>query len=882
MFRHDIERRVVAACIILNLVGCGGDDSSSISSPATGTTGNDMRTLDGTAIPAGGITTSSARGSSNRSCISNMPANGWKSPDGLIYQLSAVDSQIVRVRIGAGTLPEDASWAVPKSARVPLTCMSNIDDSRKGPLILKTANLNVVLDTASGKVTVTDREANILSEDVQAPSFRNGGGFTLSQNIPAGSAFYGLGDKVGPINRRGGQFINWNHDSYRYSNDPVSSNSLYRSIPFFIRSSQGVYTGVFLDNTWKATFDFGKKSSNTLKMSADGGGVDYYIISGDSPKEVIKNYTKLTGTPPLPPLWAFGYQQSRYSYDTASQAVSIVNGFRSRNIPADVLWLDIGFQDKNYPFTSNSTYKPFDVFVKKMDQQEFKTVVIADMHIAQQADGSYAPYNTGHVGNYFIKRANGHSDYTGKVWPTDVESVFPDFTSEASRKWWGTLFRDFYVSDGVAGFWNDMNEPAIFNVISKTMPDDNVHRIDGSGFVSRPTSHLEVHNILGMQNSRGTYEGMLALKSNQRPFVMTRASYAGGQRYAATWTGDNVSSWEHLRMATNQITGLGLGGFAYAAADIPGYSGTPSSQLLTRWLQVGAFYPLMRGHKEQGNPHAEPWEILGTDPDVNDLAIRTKYIRERYALLPYIYTIAEESSRTGIPMMRRMYLEFPNPRGTSIPDIDNLAETQFMLGASLLIAPSPALEDRDITKDYDVILPQGEWYDYWTGKKIKSLNESSKETWRYEVSAPSLRDIPVFVRAGSIIPRLPAEKATTLRSTRSIRDLDQLELAVYPGKQCSGSIYMDSGDNFDYLKGRYYRRNFTCIKSGNQISVVLSAVEGEFVPSWKTIKLQVYGVDVEPTILGAGAKASIQESNAVGIVIPENRAENTTTIVLAS
>jgi alpha-glucosidase (family GH31 glycosyl hydrolase) len=976
-------------------------------------------------------------------CTSNMPAEGWVTSDGLNYQVSAVDSQIVRVRIGAKSLPEDASWAVLPDARKPIACTPLASSAPGDKPTLKTPALNVAFDSQSGILTVADASGHLLAEDAARPSFKPDGSFLFAQTIPAGSAFFGLGDKSDSADKSGKAYSMWNTD---VNNFHPAKDPLYKAIPFFIRANSGTFTGYFLDNTWETTFDFGKADRKVLSLGANGGGIDYYVISGASPKEILKNYAKLTGASPLPALWSFGYQQCRFSYLSAKAATEIADGLRSHSIPADVIWLDIDFQDKNYPFTVGNNYKPFDTFIKNMNDRDLHTVVITDMHIAQDKSGNYPPYTSGSIGDFFVKEANGKADFAGDVWPKGVQSVFPDFTREAARNWWGTLYKQFYVNDGVAGFWNDMNEPAVFNEPSSqrmSMPLDNIHKIEEPGFATRNATHKEVHNVYGMQNARATFDGQLALKPNQRPFVMTRASYAGGQRYGATWTGDNSSTWAHLPIATNMITGLGLGGYAFTAADIGGFHGNPSSQLLTRWLQIGMFYPLSRNHTESGTDQQEPWEKLGSDPNVDDLAIRTKYIKERYALMPYIYTIAEEASRTGIPMMRRMFLEFPNvaSAANAVPGVIDLsAETQFMFGQSLLVAPSPieqgvaikqkneipfgklveaeqavlsggAVQMTDHTgftgtgfaagfgnrgaaiamsvagvpstgqyilqvryangqaaantvtvsvdgttmgqlklaplanwdawsiatlpvqltagnhtitisygsgdsgninfdsfavtavgaaypaaapvtvaadmhsQPYDVLLPPGQWYDYWTGKLLASAGASSTTAWKYNIALPSLKELPVFVRGGSIIPRLPKEKVGDVKSTRDVQKLEQLELAIYPGDQCSGSIYMDAGDGFDYQKGQYYRRNFTCTKTADQLTVSFGDVEGTFVPSRKTVRLHIHGLDKQTAgnVTGLdGAGAPVREADTVFVTLPEPKTSGVLSMSLSA
>ena len=619
-----------------------------------------------------------------------------------ILQITALRDDVVRVRIGpAGQLPEDASWAILASARtaaVPVSAENNA--SAVG---FKTAKLHVSVRKDPLELTVTDNEGRVISEDLPGrPTEFHGASFRVFHKSPADEHYFGLGDKPGPLDRRNEAFVDWNTDAFGWQE---STDPIYKSIPWFITFRKGMAAGIFLDNTWRASFDFNKEYRDGYSFGSEGGPLDYYIVNGPEPRAVVQTWAWLTGPTPLPPLWSFGYQQSRYSYYPESEVRRIASRLRSERIPADVIWLDIDYQLKNRPFTVDPDRFPhFDQLIQDLKAQHLHTVVITDLHLAYQPNIGYKPYDEGAAGDHFVKNPDG-STYVGVVWPG--KAVFPDFTRKSSRDWWGSLYSDF-VAKGVAGFWNDMNEPAIFDVASKTMPDDIQHRIDEPGFAPRTASHLEIHNVFGMENSRGTFEGLLKINPNSRPFVMTRASYAGGQRYAATWSGDNSASWNHLRMTTPQLINLGLSGFAMSGADVGGFAASPQPELLTRWLEVAAFHPIDRDHTAIGTLPQEPWEN-GTP---EDLSLRRRYIEERYRLLPYIYTTADEMSRTGLPIMRPLFLEFPKGNGDGQP-IDLSSGNTFLLGPSLLVAQSPYPDEMD---DYTVALPPGGWYDYCTGR----------------------------------------------------------------------------------------------------------------------------------------------------------------------
>ena len=336
-----------------------------------------------------------------------------------------------------------------------------------------------------------------------------------------------------------------------------------------------------------------------------------------------------------------------------------------------------------------------------MNAKGIRLVAITDLHIAYLPNQGYLPFDSGLAGHDFVRKADGNL-YVAPVWPGP--SVFPDFTRSATRAWWGGLYKNF-IADGFAGFWNDMNEPAVFETPTKTMPLDNIHRIDSDDFHPRDASHAEIHNVYGMENTRGTFEGMERLRPGIRPFVMTRASYSGGQRYAVTWTGDNSSTYDHLRLCVEQLSNLGLSGFAYSGCDVGGFIGGASPELLTRWYEIAAFTPLFRNHSANDAPRAEPW-VDGPQ----HLAIRRRFIEERYRLMPYLLALADQSSRTGDPLMRPLFYDYPDALKLSCD-----AALTFTVGRDLVVA-SPARPESP--QPQSICLPSGGWYDYWTGALV--------------------------------------------------------------------------------------------------------------------------------------------------------------------
>jgi alpha-glucosidase len=378
------------------------------------------------------------------------------------------------------------------------------------------------------------------------------------------------------------------------------------------------------------------------------------------------------------------------------------------------------------------------------------------------------------------------------------------------------------------------------------MPDSVVHRIDEPGFAPRTATHREIHNVYGMENSRATYDGQLALKPDVRPFVLTRATYAGGQRYAATWTGDDSATWNHLRLTTSMLKNLGLSGFSLAGADVGGYAGTPSPELLTKWIEISAFQPIDRDHAEKGTGDHEPW---ANGPEQEE--IRRQYIQERYKLLPYLYTVMEEGTRTGLPMLRPVFLEFPDAAPDRHPiDVDLNASGEFMVGPDLLVAAPPFLDRVD---DYDAELPSAGWYDFWTGKRMGDVKtQTVSGGLQPEAGAgptlstirihPQLATLPVFVRPGAILPAEPLVQSTEEKPQ------GPLTLRVFPGPDCSGDLYQDDGVTFAYKRGEYLRMDFTCaaLPGGNGLTIHIGKHEGGYLAWWKEIAIEVNGLSAAP------------------------------------
>jgi alpha-glucosidase len=752
----------------------------------------------------------------------------------LTLRVDALRPDVLRVRLYPNGHPaEDASWSVLPTSR---TASISVTSEPAG---FSTSDLRVAI-TPDLRLTVSDLDGHVLQSDA-LPVDWTPRGFTVTKTKSTADHFFGLGDKPGPLDRVGEDFAMWNSDSFGWQE---STDPIYKSIPFFLEMHSGRTIGVLFDNTYRTFFDFGRRDPAQYTFSAPAGPLDYYVLYGPDPKHVVEDYAWLTGPTPLPPLWALGYQQSRYSYAPRTQVEEIAARLRHDKIPADAIWLDIDYQYKYRPFTVDSaTFPDFPGMIHELAAEHLHTIVIADLHIADAPNQGYHPYDSGIAGDEFVKE-NG-KNYVGPVWPGP--SLFPDFTQQSTRTWFGSLYKDF-IHDGVAGFWDDMNEPAVFTYPSKTMPDDVVHRISGEeaeGFAPRTALHTEIHNIYGMENSRATMEGELTLRPNVRPFVMTRASYAGGQRYAVTWTGDNLATWNHLRMTTPQLLNLGLSGFSLSGADVGGFGGSPSPDLLTKWLMLAAFQPIDRDHAAKGTRPHEPW-VDG--PEQED--IRRRYIDQRYLLMPYLYTTAEETSRTGIPIIRPLFLEYPHATADNHP-LDDDAPGEFFFGPSILVAESPLPDD---VAPYQVHLPPGVWYDYWTGAKldrretliahdleIRNPTANGKAQLKPLMVHPALGDLPIYVHAGAIIPMQPLVQSTEDKPN------GPLTLRVYApadgsANDCAGDLYTDDGTTFDFHHGAYLRLHLTCtVAADGALTVTIPERDGTFHPWWNQYRIEAVG-----------------------------------------
>ncbi len=726
-------------------------------------------------------------------------------------RITAFRDGVFRVRLAPdGNFPKDYSWAVIESPEPPPV---KIEENQKEIRIIS-GNVIATIQRAPLLINFSDAAGTVyLADEPDLPMAWNGKRVHTWKKMPADENYFGLGDKAGPMNRRNRSFTNWNTDEFGWQE---SYDPLYKTIPFFIGLRNGMAYGLFFDNTYRSVFDFGKESPDYFSFGAEGGELNYYFIAGPDPKRIIEEYTAMTGRSPLPPLWTLGYQQCRYSYYPESRAREIVKTLREKKIPADTIYLDIDYQQGYAPFTINREYFPtFEKMISDFRAQGMHTILITDLHIKKDPNHGYAPYDSGMKNDVFVKNPDG-SVYVGTVWPG--ESVFPDFTLTRVREWWASLYKDF-VGMGAAGFWNDMDEPALFLRADKTMPLDTVHRLDDGTSLD----HRAIHNVFGMQNVRATYEGLRRLQLDERPFVLTRAAYSGAQRYAATWTGDNSSTWNHLKMSTPMLLSMGISGYPLVGDDIGGFAGSPPADLLTRWFEVGALNPIYRDHTAKGTADQEPW-VHGPEHE----AIRRKYIELRYALMPYLYTGIEEMSRTGLPLMRPVFLEYPQASEFYGDNRD------FLFGRDFFVAPVTT----EMVDAEEILLPPGEWYDFWTNAK-----RSSKEKITLHLR---LDEMPLYVRAGAIITMQSVVQSTEEKPAGPLQLRVYLPDSTTTSGDCRGTLYQDDGHTFAYQRGEILRVNYSCQVSNGSVTVASNVVKNSYQPWWKSAEVKLFGAAAQP------------------------------------
>ncbi|MDP5171385.1 MAG: glycoside hydrolase family 31 protein [Bacteroidia bacterium] len=744
-------------------------------------------------------------------------------------RLHILGEDLVRFRFSTnGIFEDDFSYAIEDNFVAQMVKVKVVE--RENYFRIQTPRVAVRLEKQGLFTKILDRKGTVINEDDKGFHWEKdkvGGDIVqMSKRAQHDESYFGLGDKTGHLSLRGQRKHNWVTDSFGYGDH---TDPLYRAIPFYYGLHKGNAYGIFFDNSFQTYFDFAKERHDATSFWSHGGEMNYYFFYGPALQQVAERYTDLTGRPELPPLWALGFHQCKWSYYPEAEVRRIANEFRMRNIPCDAIYLDIDYMDEYRCFTWDYEIFPDPTqMINDLKADGFNTVVMIDPGI--KFDPDYFVFKEGMQMNAFCRRSDGPL-MVGDVWPGPC--VWPDYTRPDVRKWWAGLYKDLIRKNNIAGFWNDMNEPAVFKVPSKTFPDDVRHDYDG-----HPCSHRKAHNVYGMQMSRASLEGIKEYSYPKRPFLITRASYSGGQRFASAWTGDNVASWEHLRIGSVQCQRMSISGFSHIGTDIGGFNGIPDGELFVRWLQLGVFHPLMRvhsiGYNDAGDDEIdeetvaanmaresrdqEPWSYGDAYTPAAKAAIEL-----RYRLLPYLYTAFWQYVKKGTPVLRPLsFLDQHDPETLH-------RQEEFGFGDNLLVCPisAPGVTGRRL------YLPKGIWYEFGGNEPMKGGLEIFAEA--------ALDRIPMFVKAGAVVPIAPVMQHT------GEKRIHTLSLHVYYKHGHHESVlYTDAGEGYDHESGQYSLHSFSV--NGSPQGLYLSQrVTGNFVPDYQQYKIVLHGLPFSPS-----------------------------------
>ncbi len=712
------------------------------------------------------------------------------------FRITVYSPSIIRISISIDHQFEDFSYSV---VGQPVIAILDIKEEEH-ELVITTSEVKLIISKRPVRFRFTDLQGNVINEDEAGLGTSwIGDQSTTYKKLQEGERFIGLGEKTGHLDRKGSGYQNWNTDSYAYHS---GQDPLYCSTPFYIGIHHEQVYGIFFDNTHKTFFNFGASNNRFSSFSADAGEMNYYFIHGKNIAQIIQNYTWLTGRMELPPLWSIAYQQCRYSYYPDTEVVSVARTFREKNIPADTIVLDIHYMEKYKIFTwDKKNFADPKGLIDTLKGMGFEVVIMCDPGI--KIEEGYEPYDDGVKKNTFLKYPDGEN-YSGQVWPGWCH--FPDFTNPITRGWWAEKFKD-YVELGVEGFWNDMNEIATWG---HALPENLEFNFEGNKATTR-----RGRNVFGYQMARSTYEGTKKLLNGKRPFNLTRSGFSGIQRYSAVWTGDNVAYDEHMMLGVRLVNSMGLTGIAFAGYDVGGFVGDASTKLFARWISIGALSPFFRGHSMINSRDSEPWSY-GEEVE----QISRNYIRLRYQLLPYIYSLFHDASQTGMPVQRSLAINY----SFNSKIYDHQFQHQYLFGPSILVAPVES--NKEVTKIY---LPEGEWYYLHDGRKFSGEQE-------FYLDCP-IHKLPVFIKAGAI---LPMQKPVS--NTKEL--VDQLDLHVYAGQEITSfEFYEDDGSTFTYQAGAFAKRLLT--HSGSDKKIIIEKTEGSFISKYARIRLILHGFSVD-------------------------------------
>jgi alpha-glucosidase len=714
------------------------------------------------------------------------------------FAISVYNAHTIRIQIAKNQTVDNFSYALQNNAIPDFKDFSIVEKGKQ--IIISTASLQVEIEKEPFlRLTFKDIQGNILSEDMPGKGMAtvfDGHKVTTYRKLQTGERFVGMGESLGNLDRANSIVTTWNTDNYKYDDPRVP---MYISIPFFMGVTQNKVYGIYYDNSFKGTFNFGTSNTRFSSVSFEGGEMDYFFMHDVSMAKILTHYTALTGRMPLPPKWSIGYHQSRCSYYPEEQVNFIAETFRNKKIPLDCIVLDADYLQDYEPFRINLRRFPeMKAMAKRLQEKGIE--LTASVNPGIKIDSSYEAYHDGLKSNIFLRYQDGEL-YKTEIYPNMNHYV--DFTSPKGRNWWIDQMK-IYQDLGINGYWNDMNEPAING---QAMPDNIVFDFEG-----RKSYQPEAHNLYGFLMARSSFESFKKYGGNKRPFVMTRSAFAGVQRYATVWSGDNQAKDEHILLGSLLNNTLGLSGIPFVGPDLGGYIGDGNKDLYKRWVEMGVFSPFLRNHREQFAAANEPW-AYGEEAE----AISKTYISFRYKLLPYLYAKFYETSQTGIPIARSLCLD--NPFEANVYNFNY--QHQFLFGDALLIAP---LTSKEKTKA--VYFPAGKWYNIYTDEIITGGKEITKEYPIY--------NLPLYVKESSIVPM-----QSLTQSTKQMPS-DTLFVHIYAGeKENIFTYYEDDGSTMNYQKGNFYRRNITFDPIKKQIRFDKSV--GDFVSHFQKMKIILHG-----------------------------------------
>lgn len=736
-----------------------------------------------------------------------------------IFDIHAYTDNIIRVRVSKNKTFENFSYAL-VSNQVPGNNNMTVTESGNN-IVLETAVIKVQVERSpSFRVVFKNKKDETISEDVPGTAFGTsfiGDKVSVYKKMQEGERFIGLGEALGNLDRRGTGVTLNNTDTYNYGDQRLS---MYSSVPFYMGVHHRLAYGLFFNNSYKSFFNFGLSTPGFTSVNMDGGDADYFFMHDTSVGKIIEHYTSLTGRIQLPPIWSIGYHQSRCTYYPQEKVEWIAETFRRKKIPLDCIVLDADYQLGYQPFRVNKQRFPdMPALAKKLAGMNIE--LTASVYPGVKIDSSYESYNDGLKKDVFVKYSDG-SLFKTEIAPLSV--LLPDYTNAATRAWWTDKMK-WLPANGIHGYWNDMNEPAVGG---SYLPDNLLFDFDG-----HKANALEAKNIYALQMARSSYEAAIKNGGGRRPFVLTRSGFAGVQRYAAVWSGDNTATDAGLLSSVLLNNQMGLSGISFCGYDVGGYIGDASKDLFKRWIEVGVFSPFCRNHREFFGAAGEPW-AYGEEAE----AISRSFIEFRYRMMPYLYSAFYTASQTGMPVAGSLAISYPHDNMV----YDNNYQYQFLFGDAMMVVPVTSRE-----RSKKIYLPAGTWYNLYNDDKLQGNAEITEDVPVYR--------LPLYVKASAIIPL-----QTTVQSTKD-KASDTLFVHVFNGAGKNDFIYYeDAGDGMQYRQNEFAKRIISFDPAGRKLS--FSKQDGNFASAFKKITVVFHGFeDAMPAITVNGDTGKIYNGN---------------------